>query len=72
MQAWWQAADLDGGPADPTRPLKRRSAVKMAAVAWRAHFGPIVLADGCKAVAPPPRQSSREAAEDTEEMEMGW
>ena len=20
VQAWWQAADLDGGPADPTRP----------------------------------------------------
>ena len=40
VQAWWQAADLDGGSADPIRPVKRRSAVKMAAVAWRAHFGP--------------------------------
>ncbi len=40
VQAWWQAADLDEVRLIPPGPVMRRNAVKMAAVAWRAHFGP--------------------------------
>ena len=38
----------------------------------RAGERPAKKTRASNAAAPPPRQSSREAAEDTEEMEMGW
>ena len=54
------ASCLEGDPADQSANAKR------------ALYTPTEDPMGGKAAAPPSRQSSREAAEDTEEMEMEW